>query len=180
LRRSRKAISTEPGSSLPYYGSPAAETAWHIHAALLDWTGKVDSKASFVLAAESAMLAGFIGLGTVERRFASSAGQFRLICAWSGFCGLILALLLAVAVVAPRQYRRSSIPRWQDDFIYFGHLRHWSSAQLCRALTTDPVPILSRNLVAMSKIVWRKHCLMQASILIAAVSLGLILVAALA
>ena len=40
-------------------GNPL-DTAWKIHAAVVDWTGKVDSKASFASAIESGLMVGII------------------------------------------------------------------------------------------------------------------------
>lgn len=47
--------------------SHALDTAWRIHGALVDWTGKVDSKASFTVGVESAALAGVITLSASSR-----------------------------------------------------------------------------------------------------------------
>ncbi|MFD6548016.1 hypothetical protein, partial [Bacillus cereus] len=50
------------------------ETAWKIHAALVDWTGKVDTKASFALTIESALLGGVVALSGDGRVFHDLAG----------------------------------------------------------------------------------------------------------
>jgi hypothetical protein len=54
-------------------------------------------------------------------------------------------------------------------------LRTWSPERLGRALAGDSVPVLSQNLVTMSKIVWRKHRLVRASMF--AASIGVVLIA---
>jgi hypothetical protein len=64
--------------------SPAAETAWRIHGGLLDWTGKIDSKASFVLTVEAAALAGFAVLGHPWRELAHGVGAFQRLAGLAG------------------------------------------------------------------------------------------------
>ncbi len=46
----------------------AIDNAWKIHGAVSDWTKSVDSKASFVLTIEVAILAGVISLMGGSRR----------------------------------------------------------------------------------------------------------------
>jgi Pycsar effector protein len=180
LRRPREVTNAEPGPSRSCGRSSATETAWHIHAAPLDWTGKADTKASVLIAAESGVLASIIEAGTGTHSISWSSGSLRIVCAWGGICTLVVALLLAIAVVVPRRYRANPGAQQRRDFIYFGHLRNWSPVELSIVLAVNPIPVLSQNLVAMSKIAWRKHCLVRASVLTAVVGIGLMIGAVLA
>src|SRR5829696_4610104 len=80
----------------------AVETVWKIHAALVDWTGKVDTKASFALALESAVIAAIISLTGSGRRLSGLSGFWPLLGFWVGSLCLLLAALAAASVVAPR------------------------------------------------------------------------------
>src|SRR3712207_62647 len=109
------------------------DTAWRIHGAIADWTGKVDTKASFVLTIESALL------------------------------------------VKPRVRRRDMADEWRDNFVFFGHRQSWRPEDLEAALAERSVlPVLTRQLVNMSKIAWRKHLLVEVSMLCAVVGTALV------
>ena len=52
----------------------AIQNAWHIHAQLADWTGKVDLKARFGLSFVSAVIAGLLAVyGDGTRLYGSTA-----------------------------------------------------------------------------------------------------------
>lgn len=101
------------------------DTALRIHAALTDWTGKVDTKASFALTIESAVIVGVVALAADGRRFGEMHNG------WVGtflFIGLILMLVAvcsAGSVVLLRICRKDVKDEWGDNFIYFGHLQYW-------------------------------------------------------
>lgn len=148
-------------------GSPEpdpVDTAWRIHAAVVDWTGKVDTKASFALAIETALLVGIFN--------ASNTGVLSDLAGWRalwlyriGTTLLVASVLLAMMVVRPRLRRRALDTESIVDFIYFGHLRHWAPEDLAAALASREVlPVLARQLVRMSKIAWMKHRCVQYSL----------------
>lgn len=151
------------------------DTAWKIHSALVDWTGKVDTKASFALTVESAILVAITALSSNGRRLGRIDG-----CAiWVLYIGvavLALSALFAISVVSPNLRKRKVPSEVGENFIFFGHVRHWNPADLERALRErDPLPVLSRQLVVMSKIAWGKHERVKWSFLLAV--LGALLVA---
>lgn len=146
----------------------ATETAWRIHAAIVDWTGKVDSKASFALAIESALLAGIVTLSGSGRRLSHLSGAWEHGFFWVGVAALIAAVVAAVFVVRPRLRSKHLKAEAPDNFIFFGHLNHWDPSDLARELPKrDVLPVLSRQLVRMSEIAWEKHIAMQWSVLLA-------------
>ncbi|TJZ41976.1 hypothetical protein FCH28_36005 [Streptomyces piniterrae] len=147
----------------------AADTAWRIHTALMDWTGKVDTKASFALSLESAAvtaLAAFSG-DVVDASF--GRGRWAVVALyWTGVGLLMAAIVMAVVVVMPRLDGAAAKADPRAGFVYFGHLRHWAPAQLTEALRgQDPVPVLCRQVIDMSRISWRKHRLVQMSLVAA-------------
>lgn len=165
-------------SSLPAADRKGAtEDAWRIHAAIVDWTGKVDSKASFALALESAVLGVIVTLAGKGRRLSELDSYWETRLFWAGVGLLVAALLVVVTVVAPRLRSLRSRSEWRTNYIYFGHLRKWEPQDLERALIRgDHLPAVSRNVVTMSKIAWRKHRRLQLSLWLAvlgAASVGL-------
>ena len=147
--------------------------AWRVHDALNDWTGKVDFKASIVLALETGLAAVMVpvaaGGGPLHGLTGSREGLFI-----TGLVLLAIAVFCSMLVVTPQLDRwksRRSGDRWKTNTIYFGHLRHWTVDELEVHLQTrvDNLRQLAQQQIAMSKIAWRKHAYMQYSM----VSLGL-------
>ena len=67
-----------------------------------------------------------------------------------------------MAAVFPQLNRRTSSAEWKDGLIYFGHLRRWDASLLAKKMQdTAMLPVLSKQLVAMSAIAWRKHVFLQ-------------------
>ncbi|WP_326945446.1 DUF5706 domain-containing protein [Amycolatopsis sp. NBC_01307] len=145
------------------------ETAWKIHAAVVDWTGKVDAKASFCVAVESAAVAGIISISADGRglsRLIGLAEIFRDL----GFAFLAIAILSAITVVTPRIRRAKVREEAGRNFIYFGHLKEWDAVDLASGLRDlDLLPMLTRQIVTMSKIAWQKHRRVQLSMVLAVV-----------
>jgi hypothetical protein len=125
----------EPVTEPPHDAAGGPEHAWRVHGALDSWTGKVDSKASTVLAIESAVLAFVITLTEPGKAFHDLHGAER-VCHRAGLVLLIAAVALALAVVVPQLNRRASRRDWHTNTIYFGHLRHWDPDALADTLRT--------------------------------------------
>ena len=146
-----------------------AETAWKIHDAVQDWTGKVDVKASFALTIESALLAVILTLSTGQHRLTHLPGGSEALYI-AGLVLVIAGALAAVWAVTPHLRARNLGNEWQSNFVFFGHLKDWPPEQLEAALAErDVLPMLSRQLVTMGKIAWVKHRLLQASLAAAVV-----------
>lgn len=133
------------------------ETAWKIHSTLVDWTGKVDTKASFALTVESGILVAVTALSGSGRRLGRIDG-----CAlwvfYLGVAALAIGTLFAISVVSPNLRKAKVSLESHDNFVFFGHVRHWNPAELEMALRErDPLPVLARQLVVMSEIAWKKH-----------------------
>ncbi|MGW0792132.1 Pycsar system effector family protein [Streptomyces sp. NPDC002911] len=155
----------------------AVKTAWQIHAALQESTRTVDAKASFALAMESAALAGIAALSGTGRSLGRVTG-FAEFALWAGVVLIGLSAILAVLVVLPRHNGQGRSPDpGADEFLFYGHLRHWAPDDLAQRLAgTDALPSLSSQLVVMSAIAWTKHRRVQQSLLLAVA--GSLLVAA--
>ncbi|TDT82269.1 MULTISPECIES: Pycsar system effector family protein [Micrococcaceae] len=151
----------------------ALDTAWRIHGALVDWTGKVDAKASFAFALESAGLAMLVTLSGKDRLFNRLEGPVQEITYYGAGIALILAAGCAMWVVIPRLRMWHVKKEWRDNFIYFGHLKFWPLEQLpAKIKDADMLPILSNQMVRMSKIAWTKHLLVKSSLILASVAGG--------
>ncbi len=143
----------------------ATQHGWRVHGLLDNWTGKIDNKASIALAIESAAFAFAVTQTDAREQFAGLGGSslcwFRV-----GLGLLLLSILFALIVVMPQLKHRASKKDWQTNTIYFGHLRHWEPADLVAAMSagkTEPEQ-LARQMIAMSKIAWRKHVWLQVSL----------------
>jgi hypothetical protein len=158
----------------------AVETAWRIHAELGNWTAKVDAKASFALTLESAATAGVIALSTDDHVLADLHGWGTRSLLWIGTILILTSGVFSMLVVVPRLRARKVKAEAPSNFIYFGHLMHRESAELTTALKqADILPVLSRQLIAMSKIAWGKHRHVQLSFSIFAVGATLVFLAGL-
>lgn len=164
----------------PVIGKPdPVDTAWRIHSAQVDWTGKVDSKASFALAIQSAVIAGIIGLAGGNRRLANLEGFWPNSFFWVGILLLVLSLVAVSFVVRPRLRSRKIAGEVPDNFIFFGHLREWSPENLEKALAEkDLLPVLCRQIIAMSEVAWMKHRLLQISMSGAVIGTAFVSIAA--
>jgi len=159
----------------------ATTTAWHVHTVLTEWTRTADAKASFALAMESAALASVVALSGSGHRLGNISGTLPRTALWTGLTLLALAAVLAVLAVLPRHNRSGRVRSDHvDDFIFYGHLRHRSPAELADHLGRyTPLPALTRQLVDMSRIVWIKQRLIQQSLLTAVGGCALIAIAGL-
>lgn len=153
----------------------AIDNAWKIHGAVSDWTKSVDSKASFVLTIEVAILAGVISLMGGSRRLAHVQEFWWNVLLYMGIGALVVALVCVVWVVRPRTRKDKVEQEAPSNFIYFGHLNFLVPEDLERALKQEDVlPVLSRQLVTMGRIAWDKHNLLRWSLTAAMVGTALV------
>lgn len=142
----------------------AIDNAWKIHAAQVDWTGKVDTKASFAFGLESAAIVATVALSAEGRIFGDLSDPT---AAWLYGLGLLLILVgafFAVTVVVPRLKADLVKQKAPDNFIYFGHAQHWEPDELTIALQEREIlPVISRQIVVMADIAWQKHRWVQLS-----------------
>ncbi|MFJ2417758.1 MULTISPECIES: Pycsar system effector family protein [Streptomyces] len=146
----------------------STETAWRIQAAVADLTAKADSKASFALTMQSTALA-VLGLLASSQRAAGDleSGASRLLL-WCGVLLMVGGASCAAWAISPNLRKERRGPERDDDFLYFGHVRHLEPAELEEVLRNkDPLPPLSRQLVVMSEIAWTKHRRVQWSLTLA-------------
>lgn len=152
-----------PNANTP---AEATETAWRIHGALGEWTARVDAKASFALTLQTAALAGILALSSDGHRLDDLHGWMPLTLLWSGTVLVMAGAVFAMLVVVPRLRAAHIRDEAPDNFIYFGHLMHRAPEELTTALQQhSPLPVLSRQLIAMSRITWAKHRHVQWSFL---------------
>ncbi|MFD9571464.1 Pycsar system effector family protein [Streptomyces sp. NPDC059982] len=144
------------------------ETAWKLHSAISDWTGKADVKASFALTLQSTILA-VLGVlaGSSQGTKGLGSGAARPLL-WMGVVFLACGACCAAAAISPNLRKERRSLEAGEDFLFFGHVRTWEPANLESALREkDPLPALSRQLVVMSEIAWTKHRRVQWSLLLA-------------
>lgn len=130
----------------------ALATAWQIHQAQADWTGKVDTKAAFAFTVQTLFLT--FSLATLSQM--CTAWEWTIYGIGAGL--LVAGAVLAASVVAPSLKSRGLKRDARRHYIYFGHARHWDPAHLERELRRgDPLPQLARQITVMADIAWSKH-----------------------
>ena len=159
----------------------AISNAWQIHQAICDWTGQVDTKASFASAIEVAIIGAVVVLAGDGHQLSQLHGCMQLTLFWIGLSLLILSVIAVLSVVCPQIRGQENLRNERPyNFIFFGHVKHWEPDELARKLLVEsPLAALSRQLVTMSKIAWRKHRMLQLSILGTVAGSGFVAVAAL-
>ncbi|MEV6836345.1 Pycsar system effector family protein [Streptomyces sp. NPDC051133] len=144
------------------------ETAWRIQAAVADWTAKADSKASFALTMESTALAVLGLLSSSKLSTGGLSSTLARVLLWIGALLMVGGVGCAAWAISPNLRKERRGPEVDDDFLYFGHVRHLDPEVLEAALRVkDPLPSLSRQVVVMSEIAWNKHRRVQWSLMLA-------------
>jgi hypothetical protein len=167
-----------PTNAEKYANLHAIDTAWRTHEAIRDWTGKAEAKASFALLIESAMVTGTITLSMNHRLFSALSGA-SLTFYVLGIAFLAIAISTAIFAVVPQIRRRPAKKTYRDNWVFFGHLRFWENPEdLVSAWKyRDVLPVLARQAIFMSRVAWRKHRLLQASLIAATLSAVALVVA---
>ncbi|MEU9608888.1 Pycsar system effector family protein [Streptomyces sp. NPDC048057] len=148
-------------------------TAWNVHASIVEVTARGDAKASIALSAELALAAVAVARLGSPPHDETVLSQALL---YAGAVLLMLASLFALSAVVPRLPE----PVQPGGLLYFGALRLWDARELPAALRgADALESLSEQLVAMSRIAWRKHRLVAHSLRISVLGLVCLGVAAL-
>jgi hypothetical protein len=154
-------------------------TAWSIHSSIAEWTRSVDNKASFASAVETAVLLGVLTLSADDRQLSRLSGPWQLGVFWLGVAVLVLSLLLVLWVISPHLRSKRVRDEYRSNVIFFGHARYWNPPELTTFLSGDDIlPMLSRQIVAISHIAWKKHRNLQLSILGSVIGAALVAIAA--
>jgi hypothetical protein len=150
---------------------PFEAYAWRVNQALHDWTSKVDAKASVILTLETAILSMIVVFVRTGKRL----DQLTPLESWTfkgGVVMLVCAIILAGSAVFPQLNRRDAQRNWRSNYVYFGHLRRWEPLGLIQALEggtpEKKKEVISTQLIALSKIIWRKHSFLQCSMILVA------------
>ena len=134
------------------------DTAWHLHAAQMEWTGKVDVKAGFILTLDAAAVTAGVALLADGMVFHGITESWLQVPYGLSLLLFIVAALLAAWAVAPALRPGKLKEEAQVDFIYFGHARYWEADDLVEALVKrDTLPVVMRQVVRMAQITWNKH-----------------------
>ncbi|MGW5311209.1 Pycsar system effector family protein [Nocardia thailandica] len=173
----------QQGATAVESSSDAVGFGWRVHQSQEAWTGKVDVKASIVLALVGAVLVAVVA-GQNKDGVLTTLTGWRDVAVGVAVVLVLGSLGLAGGAVfpilgSPAQHR----DQISANTIYFGHLRHWDVAQLTaklRATTQlEETEQLARQIQVMSRGNWRKHRLLQGALLCAGVAVLLLAVATL-
>lgn len=158
LRRRRS--DREEASSL----QDAEERAWRIYSSHAEWISRVDAKAAVMLALEGVTLGVVIALTDAGRPFSSLEMWWERVAFAFAIALLFIAIFTSVWAIVPRVRSRQPSRSAMADFIYFGHTRFWDVGVLEQVLRKPALDVLSRQLIALSHVAWRKHYLVKWSV----------------
>ncbi|MDR7273989.1 Pycsar system effector family protein [Catenuloplanes atrovinosus] len=151
---------------------PEVAFTWRLHAGLEAMAARADAKAGILLAHQGgAFVLGVTAL-QVHRVGWLLALALMLVVAAMG-----TSVAVVVPVLRPKTHMVTS-----DDIVYFGHLREWQPPSLARRIERlskeDEIAMVTRQLVTLSRINWRKHRLLQISLslTVSAMSVGAVAV----
>jgi hypothetical protein len=155
---------------------------WRVHVAMESWTAKADVKASILLAFDGGMA---VLIVTSRDLMLGHQQRWPTVLAGVALGLLALAIVASAVVVMPvigsaRSHRSSFNDRW----IFFGHLRHWTATDLAsrvgRLNRTDELDNVTHQLVQMSQINWYKNRLLQSSVVLTVAAICCVTVTAVA
>lgn len=142
----------------------AEARAWTIYHSHGEWIARVDAKASILLALQGVTLGAVIALTDKHRPYADLKAWWEWALFLSGFALLLLGIVLAVMALVPRVTSEKPTRKEMRDYIYFGHTRLWEPKALEQELQKPVLPVLSRQLVVLGRIAWKKHYLVKWSV----------------
>ncbi len=164
-------VGWEPGDTRSEAG--ALEFAWRVHDGAAGAIERVGAKAGFAATVEAAAAAALLAFAGSGPAVTSPAAV--LLAAGAALLGA--ALVLAGAVVLP-VLRSRRATRLDANFLYFGALRHSSPRCLAvRMYREDAVRLVCEQAVTLAGLAYRKHRLLQLSLL-AALTAGVLCAAA--
>lgn len=148
-------------SPRPEFPRPESSLSWRVHSAIDDWGARADWKASVLQAHQGG---GFVLSVTAFADRWSTLTVLTVSLLLLAMCASA-AVLYPVAGSAGRRAREHG-----PDLIAVGHLRRWTAsalaAQLGAVKTEDEPLMVSAQLIALSRLNWRKHRLVQISVVL--------------
>ncbi|GAB7037606.1 hypothetical protein JCM9533A_14540 [Catenuloplanes niger JCM 9533] len=147
---------------------PEVAFTWRLHAGLESMAARADAKAGILLAHQGgAFVLGVTALQADHGGWIIGPALALVVAAMG------TAAAVVVPVLRPRNQTVST-----GDIVYFGHLREWAPPSLAERIEglskEDEIAMVTRQLVTLSRINWRKHRLLQISLslTVSAMSVG--------
>ena len=152
--RSKPSVPSEANTD-----AEAEARAWEVYRSHADWIGKVDTKASILLALQGVLLGVVISLTDTGKPFACLRDWWDWVLFVGGIAVLLVAAVMSVLVIAPRVRVRRHQPdrKAMEDYTYFGHSRWWDPQPLAAELRKPALGILARQIRILGQVAWRKH-----------------------
>lgn len=142
----------------------AEARAWTVYHSHGEWIARVDAKAAILLALQGVTLGAVIALTDKDRPYADLSWWWEWALFITGFALLLAGIVFAVMALVPRVTSEKPSNKQMQDYIYFGHTRLWNPEALEAELREPVLPVLSRQLVVLGRISWRKHYLVKWSV----------------
>lgn len=147
---------------------PEVAFTWRLHAGLESMAARADAKAGILLAHQGGAFV--LGVTAIQ----VDHGGWII---GPAMALVVAAMGAAIAVVVPSLRPRNRVEA-AGDFVYFGHLREWHPPTLAERIEAlsreDEIAMVTRQVVTLSRINWRKHRLLQISLslTVSAMSVG--------
>ena len=152
------------------------DLAWRSHSAQEGWTARVDTKASIFFTVNGAVLGAVLVARTQPGGLLVGLGSWRAAALFVALLLCALAEVVAGAAVVPMLGSGRNTGR--RGTIYFGELRRRDPAdlsdQLMRLTPEEQFAQIAHQLVAMARVNWFKHRIIQ--VLMAAAFAGYVLI----
>ncbi|MDP9796413.1 hypothetical protein J2S43_004925 [Catenuloplanes nepalensis] len=144
---------------------------WRLHAGLESMAARADAKAGILLAHQGSAFV----LGVTAQQMSGGWAMALALALVAAAMGTAIAVVLPV--LRPRRPTATA-----EDIVYFGHLREWQPPSLAERIEglskEEEIAMVTRQLVTLSRINWRKHRLLQISLslTVSAMSVGAVAV----
>jgi hypothetical protein len=142
----------------------AEDRAWRIYSSHAEWISRVDAKAAVMLALEGVTLGTVIALTDSGRPFSGLNWWGARVSFAFAVALLFIAIVTSVWAIVPRVRSKHQSRKAMEDFIYFGHTRYWKPEALQEELCQPALEVLSRQLVVLAHVAWKKHYLVKWSV----------------
>lgn len=142
----------------------AEDRAWRIYSSHVEWISRVDTKAAVMLALEGVTLGAVIALTDAGLPFSGLNSWGERVSFAFAIVLLFIAIFMSVWAIVPRVRSKQPSRKAMEDFIYFGHTRCWEADALQQVLRQPALEVLSRQLIVLAHVAWRKHYLVKWSV----------------
>lgn len=155
FRKPKDIASVEKEEAPVEAGSESPEQLWKVHQLMLDWIGRFDTKAAYVITIDSAALAAIWTLSAPTRYLADIQDPLTAAGFWAAVGLLFLSVLVAGFSVIPKHALTAE--HSAESVTYFGHIRNMNATDFDLRVSQELNAHLSQAVIALAKVAWQKQ-----------------------